>query len=544
MLWLAAYLSLALLMWATSLGLQDHFLTERALYDLKLSLHGDTPFDWSMDDPRDITRSNRHGIEEITFDKGIASFSALEDDTYFSLNLRGRLIDAAAFTRLSIRIHASAESELQVIHQFLDGGFNAHGTARTFKLIRGWQTVRINLAAERYLLSRDRQNPPPDSHLLQWGGRENIVTGLRLDPAQKRGVDFAVDWVKLQRSAALQTSGLAANLEELSDAHNLSVDQRQQIWNRLIAAAGSGMGPPIVTDTAVVRLPQLSANLREQVLRNSPQAIFLPNAALPDLRRLGSRQELSNPVSGHQEQLSFTAVFAVAAILLWGYRRGSPDTRREAQTLLSACLVLSLFLWLTADEVLTAEFAIPATILVLLGVYAVSLNPGHGLAKAGLGPGSMRAWIETGYCSLIPLLIVLATWLVYADTIVNWSLLWKTLITYSLWGLVQQLILCTILANLLLSILTDEPDSPSVYRRQVVALLAGAVFSILHAPNLTLMLATLCLGPLWANLFIKHRTIIPLALSHGLLGGLFQLLAPTALRINGSVGLAHFNWLW
>jgi len=80
--------------------------------------------------------------------------------------------------------------------------------------------------------------------------------------------------------------------------------------------------------------------------------------------------------------------------------------------------------------------------------------------------------------------------------------------------------------------------------RVLIALAAGFLFAIIHAPNFPLMVTTFLIGASWSYLFQRYGSVIPLALSHGILGSLFAELSPSFLRMNGVVGLHHFEWLW
>ncbi len=505
----AVFVITAFLMWLSALSLQDYFLTKRALYDLSLTDNGGTPFVWSMDDERDITRDNRNGIEQIVFADGVARFVTGEDDTYFSLNPRGRLIDASAYTKLSMRIFSSDNAELQVVHRYLNGGLNAHGTKNLFQLSPGWQIVQIDMAAEPHLLSRDRNNPPDALHTIRWGGTRQIVTGLRVDPTQQSGVSLGIDWIKLERHST------------------------------------SPQPPKIVADQDFWRWPQSVAARRQQLLEENPQTVFLPYLMEPPTAaQLQSAEEVGNPLAAYEAGLSAAALLLTFLVIAVTYRKGRPNSGKEARALLVVMAVLSLFLWLTADDVPSISFSVPAAVLLLVGGYAITLNDGPGLSKAGIQLGSKAAWLDTLYCTLPVLFAVLLLRWIFGEATFSWSLLGRTLMAYIAWGAVQQFILCSILTGLILMALGENNSAPGAGKRWLAAWAAGIYFALMHTPNLTLMLITLGLGPLWANIYIKHRTILPLALAHGVLGALFQLLAPSAVRINGSVGLAHFNWLW
>ena len=125
----------------------------------------------------------------------------------------------------------------------------------------------------------------------------------------------------------------------------------------------------------------------------------------------------------------------------------------------------------------------------------------------------------------------------------DWGKLLQGFLTYPLWGAVQQIYLGPILTGLILASLGGN-SKKSNWITLWVAIAAGFLFALSHAPNSALMSATFLMGICWSYLYQRYGSIIPLAVSHGVLGSLFRELAPYQLRMNGSVGLGHFDWLW
>jgi membrane protease YdiL (CAAX protease family) len=95
-----------------------------------------------------------------------------------------------------------------------------------------------------------------------------------------------------------------------------------------------------------------------------------------------------------------------------------------------------------------------------------------------------------------------------------WNLVF-VLLTYPLWGLVQQFIVMSILANNL----SDYRGGRLNY--YLVILITSLMFSVVHFPSIPLIIATFLMAVFYSVIFLKYRNIIPLGIFHGIMGGLF-----------------------
>ena len=98
-------------------------------------------------------------------------------------------------------------------------------------------------------------------------------------------------------------------------------------------------------------------------------------------------------------------------------------------------------------------------------------------------------------------------WAGVAQRLWNWHFL-LACVLYLPWALLQQFIFQTYLLARLLALL---PHGPAV-------LLAGAAFSLVHFPRAPVMVGTAVAGVVWAATYARYRTLLPLAVSHALLG--------------------------
>ncbi|MCB1583119.1 MAG: CPBP family intramembrane metalloprotease [Xanthomonadales bacterium] len=89
---------------------------------------------------------------------------------------------------------------------------------------------------------------------------------------------------------------------------------------------------------------------------------------------------------------------------------------------------------------------------------------------------------------------------------------------YFIWALVQQMILGPIF--------TDFFKVNSKASNVEIALLVGVLFSAIHAPNHTLMAATLLGGFVWSYVWLKYRNVYANAFSHAVLALTFYAVMP------------------
>lgn len=149
-------------------------------------------------------------------------------------------------------------------------------------------------------------------------------------------------------------------------------------------------------------------------------------------------------------------------------------------------------------------FAVPC--IAAWGAYAIWRTArGHqkelGLTLDGIG----RA-------STVPAAMVLATVVVSIVRRIwlGWTApppeTWLLLLIYPPWGLVQQMIVQVFVARNL--VLLGVP-------RPLVVPIGALVFGAVHAPDWTLLAITAPAGLVWTWWFLRHPTLIPIAIAHG-----------------------------
>jgi len=96
----------------------------------------------------------------------------------------------------------------------------------------------------------------------------------------------------------------------------------------------------------------------------------------------------------------------------------------------------------------------------------------------------------------------------------TWHIL-PLLITYPIWGIVQQFLVIALVAGNLSHIKSIKLSKP------VIILITAILFSVVHYPSMWLMLGTFILALFYGYVYLKVKNIYALGLLHGCLGALF-----------------------
>ena len=90
----------------------------------------------------------------------------------------------------------------------------------------------------------------------------------------------------------------------------------------------------------------------------------------------------------------------------------------------------------------------------------------------------------------------------------------KVLPFYIAWAFLQQFLFQFYLLSRIRALL---PAMPNI----VLSALNGILFSMVHVPEWWVVLATIPAGILWSYLYLKYRCLIPITVSHAVLGAAF-----------------------
>lgn len=119
---------------------------------------------------------------------------------------------------------------------------------------------------------------------------------------------------------------------------------------------------------------------------------------------------------------------------------------------------------------------------------------------------------------------------------------WSNLLIAPVWALIQQYVLLGFVYRRVRFLLVGDPaPSDEQGKRVRLAILATAViFSLAHAPNLTLMVLTFAGGLLWSWVYERAPNLFAPGLSHAAISLMLMTSLPPWLLESMSVGYKHF----
>jgi hypothetical protein len=181
------------------------------------------------------------------------------------------------------------------------------------------------------------------------------------------------------------------------------------------------------------------------------------------------------------------------------------------------------------------QFSYPRTWIVLLcGVVASHLLHRDTLERLGLTFHNLRAGSQV----ILPLATALCLpvffyglWSGRLIALPPTRRVLTSFAAYSLWCLFQQYVMQSYFHNRLMSLLPNRHTS---------SLLVAVMFGAAHIPNPILMIATTGGGFILAEVFARHRSILPLALAQAVGGFMIAALSPASLIHNMRVGPGYF----
>lgn len=530
----------------------DSLLADRALHDLSLRLRGDTPFRWPFRERAELV-GDIHGLGDYRVRDGVLSFTAADDDPYFSLGLTGRQIDHG-YNRLQLTLWTDAPARLQLFHRVPDTDDFVFASP-FIAAEAGEQSLSLDLAALDWhavaLTAAGEQMPRPAG---RWGGSHGVISDFRIDPVDRAGTHVRLQSVSLQRGSAwpaLDASRVhvANGLPDKPAADDIVVvDARQHeaLDHWLEAHRDAAL---LLADGTALRTPESAFRFRQWVLARVPQAIWFPHA--PDARLLQRIHHLPAdavapdahwPWADARHASSLVAVLA-AGLSLWCLFMGVRVLPRLSRILLAAAIpVLAACVWMQVRNLATVQGGIALAALAVSAFAFAWRQPGPWLQRLGLVRPPTGALHETAWLTLPALLVLM----VLGGVNGSWQSIPVQEIThrfgiYPLWVVLQQLFLCAWFATALAEAFDLRRHRPWL---PLAGLVAGTGFALLHFPNFGAMGTVLFMGTGWACLWLRHRSLWPLVISHALLGILFSLLMPVEFRMDGDVGQMYFAWLW
>jgi hypothetical protein len=437
--------------------------------------HGSaTPWHWRLDPDRDIVWPGSHGLDAAG---GVAEElrgTAPNGTVELSIALRGGRIDPSLVDYATLWIDVAAPTRVYLL------GNSASGT--------------VTLADARFAPTRGPVRMPLHADVAE------VLDALRLR------VETAVD-----AQVALRDLALASHRAEV--AHPCDAQRNVPAMLERCTAPRPRLVAPFSLR------PETMLAWRDAVLAQRPAAIVHPPTWVPRLPASFGATGLPSAAA----IIALAGLPLLAVVLSWR-RRSRPRFAAALELTLVFLPWLLLLCWGWPGD----DDEIPVQVTLLASLAGALLV--RSLAQERRWIGSPAAWKASIAFAALGLATIILLTLVDAwmDGAANARSLdpgrfWK----YPLWALLQQWILIRMIA----------PHARAVIGSDVGgALAAGALFGLLHLPNLTLMLATFAAGSAWAWLGYRHRAVLPLVVAHAALGLALVWLAPAWLLRSAEIG--------
>ncbi len=584
-----------LFLWYFSLWMHDTIMSQRARYDLYLASQQQSPFNWRMDSEKEVLHAERHSLADEQFYEGKFHLSTSGDDPYFWLNLDGRILDARKYNRFSTKLYADQASQLQLVFtaptpgkRLADRINSQTYISENIEIKAGWQEINLSLDRLHWYGARHVEKT-----LAAWGGDKQLVSGFRIDPVLGDGIKLELDWVKLEAPTSLPLELQAIyhandfvpdmSIGELQHDVVLNVSQQTKSEADLLNWLAKNRDRNLILfDTTLWRTTESTLAFREKILQATPSAIFFPgfnkdsfynfsssssssysaiaNSSSPDNPAIQTNLLSDVDVNLASPAMRLITYLLVCLSLLATCLNHLKIRKQDAGQIrllpsLNLAIVFLHFtaLWLVAG--LNMPLLVQGAVILSLSYFVYLLvkhqteNPNDQqstFAKLGFSRAS-PATVKITIISTMVLVLALLIFAIDHDTLKNIELnsLLQNLIQYPLWAIVQLMLLGPVVAKQIQLILyNSELNAQSQERLFLSALFAGFIFSLSYAPSFTLMGITYFLGVLWSYLYLKYRTIIPLAVAHGVLTALFIEVAPWDFHIDSEIGLHYYHWLW
>lgn len=279
------------------------------------------------------------------------------------------------------------------------------------------------------------------------------------------------------------------------------------------------------------KMSELPASLWPPELLNRFEAARVAGIAWPSVSYRG--RWLSQP-HVFRLLLLLAGIAWLSQFWLWlGSRAKAGADRTRAPRLIAAGMVLSFLPTIVglyfdprlgADMSLALLMAAPALSFTVMCFYLtrfpsrVAVGSWEGAYQALLITGSLGLVAFVGFAGFGPGLSPL-------------MLEPKLAFSYLLFAALQQLLLQgVVLASL------ERLNLPRAW----VVVLAASMFALWHLPNTVLMVLCFVAALLWCNHFLRYRSLMPLILSHAVLGWLLSIVIPQAWLRSAKIGVMYF----
>ncbi len=147
-----------------------------------------TPAEWAwrFDSPAEVTGSSNLSLACVS--EGV--FCGMTAwDPHFSLDLRGEILDAKTYSRMTLRLYSSKPADHVAVYYKSPNG--QWGLGKSLPVAKGWAVYRLDLNRA------DWHESGGGTSAQRWGGSTGKVVSLRIDPGNQADRWIVVDDVRL-----------------------------------------------------------------------------------------------------------------------------------------------------------------------------------------------------------------------------------------------------------------------------------------------------------------------------------------------------------
>lgn len=484
--WLLAAIAVAVALHGLAQWQLRRQLVHEAAVFLAPLARGDTPYRWPLRKPSDLVGRTVFGDCDFAFDSGDLLLRRGSRSCEIGVPLRTAL-DLRRFDRLEITSATPLPSFWLVLREQLD---------------QPQQIAQVT----------GTEQTPLQAQLGQLAWRLDSGEACRLPP---RAAMLRLRFGELTHDLRVQAIALQPQVPwDWSAAAWLPADSAAE-------TLASAQFPLFRVDGSM--RPETVLRWRDMLREREPASLVVFRA---DVSRVAAAMhEMPSDTARPMSAWLWATVVVVALAMLATFARpiGSVRTR----TSLQAVVALALPVWLVVGLQLGDDIGSPAAAAIAVSLlYAIALACTD-KATRGHRIGSPRTWLLASTAPLGVLGLVLTLGHPGAHAAISLA----SFVGYALWALLQQYLICVVFADRLYR--TGLPTRWTV-------LAAAGVFALLHAPNAALMLATFCGGLIWTALWLRERSLIPLALSHATAALLLGSGLPPAVLRSAEVSLRYY----
>jgi hypothetical protein len=492
------------------------YLSDSAAQSLALAASGDTPYRWHFHNLQDIVAGRVFGAQSFFFRNDRLDIESSGSAFEIGLPLP-RPLDTQRFPHLQISTTVDTFAELRlVVRERLDA---PELVSAPIALTPRHSDYSLDLMKLTWAESSGPAAPPKRAAMLRLQISLAAHRSLYLHAAALERVDGA-------QSVDLASPHVVASgtivLPGITGIYRLPVNPNEQ--PNIVANIAKSINIP---STPLILVPQhgrveQQLRLRDAILSAMPAAIPIPASAVEATfaqARAKLAQAASSPVS---ESLSLRWIALGIIVVILIVVRLRPPANPRLRALVEIALVMAAPLWLIVGGHFDGNpdsWQLGLIGFVLL--YAISLS----FPRSWRWNGSARAWL---LAAAVVALAAIIGWIGHDPNMPLRSIDSGHIARYLAWALLQQYLVCAICTE----------RWRIVTGNAVVAVYLGALgFALMHTPNATLMLATLCGGVCWCALYLRERALLPLAVSHAASALLLLALLPPDILLSAEVGI-------